>query len=159
MSALFAGAHIGAPLQTLQRRLVARLWRWPVYFRVVPCQVESNRVMPIYEFECRKCKAKLEVLQKMSDKPPAKCKKCGGRLEKLVSQSAIQFKGSGWYVTDYAGNGRKAAEKAEKDSATSSASDDKKSDKSDKSDKKTKEISPAKKTSEKASASKAPKGD
>ena len=105
--------------------------------------------MPIYEFECKKCKAKLEVLQKMNDKPLVKCRKCGGRLEKLVSQSAIQFKGSGWYVTDYAGNGRKAAEKAEKDSATSSASDDKKSDKSEK---KTKESSPAKKTSEKASA-------
>ena len=126
--------------------------------------------MPIYEFECRKCKDHLEVFQKMSDKPPVKCKKCGGRLEKLVSASAIQFKGSGWYVTDYAGNGRKAAEKAEKaekaesdtasDSAaskdTASASDDKKSEKSGK---KTKESSPAKKTSEKASTTKAPSGD
>jgi putative FmdB family regulatory protein len=112
--------------------------------------------MPIYEYECRKCKSRLEVLQKMSDKPPVKCKKCGGRLDKLVSQSAIQFKGSGWYVTDYAGNGRKAAEKAEKDSAASTASDDKKPDKSDK---KTKESSPAKKTSEKASASKVTKSD
>ena len=124
--------------------------------------------MPIYEFECRKCKDHLEVFQKMSDKPPVKCKKCGGRLEKLVSASAIQFKGSGWYVTDYAGNGRKAAEKAESDSAASdsggakdtasasSASDDKKSEKSDK---KTKESSPAKKTSEKASTTKVPNGD
>ena len=114
--------------------------------------------MPIYEFECRKCKAHLEVFQKMRDKPPVKCRKCGGRLEKLVSASAIQFKGSGWYVTDYAGNGRKAAEKAEKDSAgsTGTVADDKKSDKSDK---KTKESSPAKKTSEKASTSKVSKGD
>ena len=124
--------------------------------------------MPIYEFECRKCKDHLEVFQKMSDKPPVKCKKCGGRLEKLVSASAIQFKGSGWYVTDYAGNGRKAAEKAEKaesDSAasdsgaskdTASGADDKKSEKSGK---KTKESSPAKKTSEKASTTKAPSGD
>jgi putative FmdB family regulatory protein len=110
--------------------------------------------MPIYEFECRKCKAKLEVYQKMNDKPPVKCKQCGGRLEKLVSASAIQFKGSGWYVTDYAGNGRKAAEKAEKDTAASStASEDKKSDK------KPKESSPAKKTSDKASTSKVPSGD
>jgi len=62
--------------------------------------------MPIYEFECKKCKDHLEVFQKMNDKPPVKCRKCGGRLEKLVSASAIQFKGSGWYVTDYAGNGR-----------------------------------------------------
>ena len=113
--------------------------------------------MPIYEYECKKCGTRLEVLQKMNDKPPVKCKKCGGRLEKQVSQSAIQFKGSGWYVTDYAGNGRKAAEKAEKDTAAASTtSDDKKSDKSDK---KTKDTSPAKKTSEKASASKTPKGD
>jgi putative FmdB family regulatory protein len=112
--------------------------------------------MPIYEFECRKCKAKLEVLQKMNDKPPVKCQKCGGRLERLHSAPAIQFKGSGWYVTDYAGEGRRAAEKAEKDTATATTADDKKSDKSDK---KTKESSPAKKTSEKASASKVPKGD
>ena len=124
--------------------------------------------MPIYEFECRKCKDHLEVFQKMSDKPPVKCKKCGGRLEKLVSASAIQFKGSGWYVTDYAGNGRKAAEKAESDSAasdstaskdTAPASEDKKSEKSEKSDKKNKESSPAKKTSEKASTTKVPSGD
>jgi putative FmdB family regulatory protein len=113
--------------------------------------------MPIYEFECRKCKAKLEVFQKMNDKQPTKCRKCGGRLERLQSAPAIQFKGSGWYVTDYAGNGRKAAEKADKDSAAStSASDDKKSDKADK---KTKESSPAKKTSEKASKSSVPSGD
>jgi putative FmdB family regulatory protein len=116
--------------------------------------------MPIYEFECRKCKAHLEVFQKMNDKPPVKCRKCGGRLEKLVSASAIQFKGSGWYVTDYAGNGKKAAEKAEKaekdTSTASSASDDKKPEKSDK---KTKDTSPTKKTSEKASTTKAPSGD
>ena len=116
--------------------------------------------MPIYEFECRKCKAHLEVFQKMNDKPPVKCRKCGGRLEKLVSASAIQFKGSGWYVTDYAGNGRKAAEKAEQETSTStSASDDKKSDKTSSAEKKTKESSPAKKTSEKASTSKVSQGD
>ena len=116
--------------------------------------------MPIYEFECRKCKAHLEVFQKMNDKPPVKCGKCGGRLEKLVSASAIQFKGSGWYVTDYAGNGRKAAENADKETPTpTSASEDKKSDKADATDKKTKESSPAKKTSEKASTSKVSKGD
>jgi putative FmdB family regulatory protein len=110
--------------------------------------------MPIYEFECKKCKARLEVFQKMSDKPPVKCRQCGGRLERLQSAPAIQFKGSGWYVTDYAGNGRKAAEKAEKDSSTSSsATEDKKSDK------KTKESSPAKKTSEKTSTSKARSSD
>lgn len=116
--------------------------------------------MPIYEFECRKCKDRLEVFQKMSDKPPVKCRKCGGRLEKQISASAIQFKGSGWYVTDYAGNGRKAAEKAERDTAAGSDKSEKKDDKkSDKPDKKSKETSPSKKTSEKASTSKLPSGD
>lgn len=110
--------------------------------------------MPIYEFECQKCKAHTEVFQKMSDKPPTKCDKCGGRLEKLVSASAIQFKGSGWYVTDYAGNGRKAAEKAESEAASAS---DKKDSK--KSDKKSKDDSPSKKTSEKASSTKVSSGD
>jgi putative FmdB family regulatory protein len=113
--------------------------------------------MPIYEFECRKCKDRLEVFQKMNDKQPTRCRKCGGRLERLQSAPAIQFKGSGWYVTDYAGNGRKAAEKADKDSsAPTSASDDKKPEKAEK---KTKESSPAKKTSEKASKSSVPSGD
>ncbi len=114
--------------------------------------------MPIYEYECRKCKTYLEVFQKMDDKPPARCSKCGGRLERLQSAPAIQFKGSGWYVTDYAGKGRSAAEKAEKEAGASSttSSDDKQADKSDK---KPKESSPAKKTSEKASTTKVPSGD
>ncbi len=115
--------------------------------------------MPIYEFECQKCKAHTEVFQKMSDKAPTKCEKCGGRLEKLVSASAIQFKGSGWYVTDYAGNGKKAAEKAESEAA--GARDKGDSDKKDskKSEKKSKDDSPSKKTSEKASSTKVSSGD
>ena len=59
--------------------------------------------MPIYEYTCRKCKAHVEILQKITDKPLVKCKKCGGRLEKEWSRSGVQFKGTGWYVTDYAG--------------------------------------------------------
>ena len=104
--------------------------------------------MPIYEYECRKCGALSEVFQKMDAKASTKCGKCGGRLDKRISAPAIQFKGSGWYVTDYAGNGRKAAEKAESDAAKA----DKKSDKK-------KESSPAKKTSEKASTTKTPSSD
>ncbi len=124
--------------------------------------------MPIYEFECQKCKAHTEIFQKMSDKPPIKCDKCGGRLEKQVSASAIQFKGSGWYVTDYAGNGKKAAEKAESEAASASdkaaSASDKAASASDKkdskkSDKKSKDDSPSKKTSEKASSTKVSSGD
>ena len=108
--------------------------------------------MPIYEYECQKCKSHTEVFQKMSDKPPVKCRKCGGRLEKQISASAIQFKGSGWYVTDYAGNGKKAAEKAESDAASAGDKKDAASDGDKKPDKKSKDSSPAKKTSEKASS-------
>jgi putative FmdB family regulatory protein len=120
--------------------------------------------MPIYEFECQKCKAHTEVFQKMNDKSPTKCDKCGGRLEKLVSASAIQFKGSGWYVTDYAGNGKKAAEKAESEAASAgdkAASTSDNGDKKDskKSEKKSKDHSPSKKTSEKASSTKVPSSD
>jgi putative FmdB family regulatory protein len=110
--------------------------------------------MPIYEFECRKCKAHMEVFQKISDKPPVKCRKCGGRLERKISAPAIQFKGSGWYVTDYASKATKG-DKSESESSTETKSD--KSDKSEKADKKA--SSPAKKSSDKASTPKASAGD
>src|SRR5438552_16162445 len=58
--------------------------------------------MPIYEYECAKCGKKIEVIQKMSDKPLKKHESCGGTLTKLISASGFQFKGTGWYVTDYA---------------------------------------------------------
>ncbi len=105
--------------------------------------------MPIYEYQCKKCHAHTEAFQKVSDKPLSKCPKCGGKLEKLISAPAIQFKGSGWYVTDYANK----ATKGEKSESESSSSTEKKADK------KAKESSPAKKTSEKASSPKASTGD
>ena len=58
--------------------------------------------MPIYEYECEKCGAHLEVLQKMGDKALTRCTKCRGRVRKVVSRSSFQLKGSGWYLTDYA---------------------------------------------------------
>ena len=109
--------------------------------------------MPIYEFECTKCKAHTEVFQKMNAKQPTKCPKCGGRLERLVSAPSIQFKGSGFYLTDYGRSGQKGLEKKESE-ATSSG--DKKSDKAET---KTKDNSPSKKTSEKASSTKVSTGD
>ena len=66
--------------------------------------------MPIYEYECQKCKTRSEVFQKISDQPLKKCRECGGRLEKLWSPTGFQFKGSGWYVTDYAGRKTEAQE-------------------------------------------------
>ncbi|MBE3124517.1 MAG: zinc ribbon domain-containing protein [Acidobacteria bacterium] len=58
--------------------------------------------MPIYEYQCTTCREVCEVLQKAKDKPPEKCPKCGGPVIKITSSPAIQFKGSGWYITDYA---------------------------------------------------------
>ena len=69
-----------------------------------------NPFMPIYEYECKKCKAHVEAFQKVSDKPLTKCRTCGGKLERKISAPAIQFKGSGWYVTDYAKKGGPASE-------------------------------------------------
>lgn len=58
--------------------------------------------MPLYEYQCKKCRETTEVLQKSNDRPLGKCPKCGGCVVKLISSPAIQFKGNGWYVTDYA---------------------------------------------------------
>ena len=88
--------------------------------------------MPIYEFRCKKCNDQIEVFQKLSDKPPTRCRKCGGRMEKQFSRTSVQFKGEGWYVTDY---GRKGgvAEKVEKElSAPEPSAGDKPKDKTKK---------------------------
>jgi putative FmdB family regulatory protein len=58
--------------------------------------------MPIYEYQCKKCRHRFEKIQKFSDPHIKKCPKCSGPVELLLSPSAVQFKGSGWYVTDYA---------------------------------------------------------
>ncbi len=68
--------------------------------------------MPIYEYVCGQCGKRCEVVQKINDPPLKKCRSCGGPLKKILSVPAIQFKGNGWYITDYA---RKSnAEGAEK---------------------------------------------
>jgi putative FmdB family regulatory protein len=58
--------------------------------------------MPLYEYECGRCGKRFELIQKFSDPPQATCAECGGAAHRLLSAPAIQFKGSGWYVTDYA---------------------------------------------------------
>jgi putative FmdB family regulatory protein len=70
--------------------------------------------MPIYEYACQKCEKRTEAIQRVGEKPLRICPHCGGRLKKLASAPAIQFKGSGWYVTDYAGGDRAGKEKSEK---------------------------------------------
>ena len=58
--------------------------------------------MPIYEYSCLQCGERTEELQRLSDDPLTVCETCGGELKKLLSAPAFQFKGTGWYVTDYA---------------------------------------------------------
>ncbi len=78
--------------------------------------------MPIYEYECDSCHERFELMQKFSDKPVKRCHKCGGPVHKVLSPPALVFKGTGWYVTDYANADRKRAQKAEADGKSSSTS-------------------------------------
>ena len=76
--------------------------------------------MPLYEYECQSCGRRTETLQRMDEAPLTVCPDCGGPLKKLISAPGIHFKGSGWYVTDYAG--KKAAAKSDKSAAESASS-------------------------------------
>ena len=99
--------------------------------------------MPLYEYQCKKCKHRFEKIQKFSDRPVKKCPECRGPVEQLLSAPAVQFKGSGWYVTDYA---RKSSGASESSSSADGASATAKSgEKSDKPDSKRAEKKPAKK--------------
>ena len=88
--------------------------------------------MPIYEYKCLECDARIEKMQKVSDEPLKTCEKCGGNLEKQLSLSGFQFKGAGWYVTDYAGKKSEKStdkpEKSEKSEKNSSGESTAKSD-------------------------------
>ena len=87
--------------------------------------------MPLYEYECNACAHRFEVIQKYSDAPIEVCPKCGSAVTKLFSSPAIQFKGSGFYLTDYGRGGK--SDTAPGQSAKSEANE--KSGKSTKSDK------------------------
>jgi putative FmdB family regulatory protein len=92
--------------------------------------------MPLYEYQCDACAHRFEVIQKYSDAPVEICPKCGGVVKKLLSSPAIQFKGTGWYITDYAKSGKSdsgtaaaaKSESAEKSGAKSEGSSESKSD-------------------------------
>jgi putative FmdB family regulatory protein len=73
--------------------------------------------MPLYEYECTKCGEKIEVIRLFSDPPLTVCPNCGGKLTKLLSSPAFQFKGSGFYLTDYGKSGSSQAGEKEKRSA------------------------------------------
>jgi putative FmdB family regulatory protein len=98
--------------------------------------------MPLYEYECKKCHHRFERIQKFSDRHVKKCPTCGGPIEQVISAPAVQFKGSGWYVTDYA-----------KKSSTGSASSSSNGDSASKKDAKSKEDSPKSESSSKSESS------
>lgn len=84
--------------------------------------------MPLYEYQCDTCGHRFEVIQKFSDEPLTECPKCQGSVRKLLSSPAIQFKGSGWYITDYAkksgtGTGPSKNEGGDKPAASASSGD------------------------------------
>lgn len=74
--------------------------------------------MPLYEYKCEGCGETFEVIQKFADDPLTVHEKCGGPVHRLLSAPAFQFKGSGWYVTDYAKGGTSTPAKSESSSKT-----------------------------------------
>ena len=107
--------------------------------------------MPLYEYQCKKCKHKFEKIRKFSDPPIKKCPECGGPVEKLLHAPAVQFKGTGWYVTDYAGKNKMETSKTE----SSSGSEKKESTgKEDGAKSKDKDSSPKKSESKKSESKK-----
>ena len=82
--------------------------------------------MPLYEYECKKCHHRFERIQKFSDRHLKKCPDCGGQVEQMISAPAVQFKGTGWYVTDY-------PKKSSRDSSRNGDSSDKSASKDEKS--------------------------
>jgi putative FmdB family regulatory protein len=81
-----------------------------------------NPAVPLYEYECKQCAHRFERIQKFSDEPVKDCPKCGGEVERLLHAPAVQFKGSGWYVTDYKKGGSGAGKGGKGD--TSASADD-----------------------------------
>jgi putative FmdB family regulatory protein len=87
--------------------------------------------MPLYEYECEQCSDRFELIRKFSDPPLETCPKCGGPVRKLFSSPAIQFKGSGWYITDYAKKSSSDARDAGKGGPEKGESDKGRADKAD----------------------------
>ena len=77
--------------------------------------------MPIREYKCKDCGNYIEVIQGINEKPLEKCDKCGGKLEKLISNSSFVLKGSGWYKTDYSSSGSSGKAKKSKEESKATA--------------------------------------
>jgi putative FmdB family regulatory protein len=108
--------------------------------------------MPLYEYECKKCGHRFEKIQKFSDKMVKKCPECGGQVEQMISAPAVQFKGSGWYVTDYAKKSSSQGSTSSGDSSSKEKKDEKPKSESSSKDGSSKE--PSKESSSKDNAHK-----
>jgi putative FmdB family regulatory protein len=92
----------------------------------------SQAIMPLYEYVCNRCGRRFEVRQKFADEPVKTHEECGGEAERLLSTPAFQFKGSGWYVTDYGkSGGGKSPENGNRDSKSEGAKEAKSDSKSE----------------------------
>ena len=81
--------------------------------------------MPLYEYKCEKCGERVEIIQRVSDKPYSHCPKCSGDMKKQISAPAIQFKGSGFYKTDYASSKSSASSEGKSETKAESKSESK----------------------------------
>src|ERR1700690_2548658 len=126
------------------------------------CFLNRLTLMPLYEYECKKCGHRFEKIQKFSDRMVKKCPECGGQVEQMISAPPVQFKGSGWNVTDYAkksssqgssGNSDSSARDSSSDSASRDSSSKEKKEEKSKSDSGSKDSS-SKESSSKESSSK-----
>src|SRR5687768_17666501 len=103
--------------------------------------------MPLYEYQCESCSHRFERIQKFSDPPADTCPKCGGAVRKLISSPAIQFKGSGFYITDYGKQGSSVeskSQKADKEGAAAESKSETKTESKTESKGETKATPPAK---------------
>ncbi|HSY90212.1 MAG TPA: zinc ribbon domain-containing protein [Candidatus Binatus sp.] len=109
--------------------------------------------MPLYEYECKKCGHRFEKIQKFSDRMVKKCPECGGQVEQMISAPAVQFKGSGWYVTDYAKKSSSPGSSGNSDSSSKEKKDDKPKSENSSKDSSAKESSSKESSSKDSSSS------
>src|SRR6201987_3234057 len=106
-----------------------RAGEWSACYTAVFNTHSEEKALPLYAYQCVKCGKKTEKIESVSGPHLKKCPHCGGKVERLQSAPAIQFKGSGWYVTDYAGKS------SAQDSGSSDSPSGEKADKSEKAEK------------------------
>jgi putative FmdB family regulatory protein len=118
--------------------------------------------MPLYEYECKKCHHRFEKIQSFAAKHTKKCPKCGGPVEQVISAPAVQFKGSGWYVTDYAKNKPSSGSSSSNSNGDSSSESSSKGDSKDDSksaDEKSRKSEEKSKSDEKSKSEEKPKSE